>query len=307
MNQVILRRLAVGVLVLWGAVTVMFLLVRVAPGDPALVLVGPNATPAQLVAERGKLGLDDPLIVQYGHYLADALHGDFGRSTTLSQPAMTAVLDRTWATLQLVLTATAVAVAVGIPLGTAAGWRPGSVRDRLVSAGTLGLQALPNFWAGIMFILLFSGTWNLLPSAGAGGVKHLILPALTLALPFVAIVARLTRSGVVAAGSDAYVTTARAKGISERRVLFGHVLGNSLLPVVTVIGLQIGALIGGDVVVENVFSWPGIGSLLVQTVNNRDYNVVQAAALLIALIVVVLNLAVDLLYLRLDPRIRTGA
>jgi ABC-type dipeptide/oligopeptide/nickel transport system permease component len=305
MAGVILRRLAVGALVLWGAVTVMFLLVRVAPGDPAAVLVGPNATHAQLLAERARLGLDDPLLVQYGHYLADAVSGDFGQSNTLSQPAMTAVLDRTWATVQLVLTATVVACAVGIPLGTLAGWRPGSLRDRLVSAGTLGLQALPNFWAGIMFILLFSGTWHMLPSAGAGGLDHLVLPAVTLALPFVAIVARLTRSGVAAAGADAYVTTARAKGISEPRVLFGHVLGNSLLPVVTVVGLQIGALIGGDVVVENVFSWPGIGSLLVQTVNNRDYNVVQAAALLVALIVVVLNLCVDLLYVRLDPRIRT--
>ncbi len=307
MGQVALRRLAVGVLVLWGAVTVMFLLVRVAPGDPALIVVGPNATSAQLAAERAALGLNHSLATQYLDYLRDAVRLDFGTSTTLQQPAMAAVLSRTGATLELIATATVAAVALGIPLGTLAGRRPGSRSDRVLSGATLGLQALPNFWAGIMFILLFSGVLGLLPSAGAGGPAHLVLPAATLALPFVAIVARLTRSGVAAAVGDAYVMTARSKGISERRVLFGHVLGNSLLPVVTVVGLQVGALIGGDVVVENVFSWPGIGSLLVQAVGNRDYDVVQAAALLIALIVVVLNLCVDLLYLRLDPRIRTGA
>jgi len=306
MFRQIAKRLAIGVLVLWGAVTLMFLLVRVAPGDPAAVLVGASATPAELAAARQTLGLNDPLIVQYLHYVTSAAHLNFGYSTTLSEPAMTAVLGHTAATLQLVLCATVLAIVVGLPLGTVAGQRPGTRRDRLISSLTLGLQSIPNFWVGIMFILLFAGTWRMLPSAGAGGLNHLVLPVVTLAMPFTAIVARLTRSAVAASTADSYVQTARSKGIPERRVLFGHILGNSLLPVVTVVGLQIGALIGGDVVVENVYSWPGIGSLLVSAVNNRDYNVVQAAALLIAGIVVVLNLGVDLLYLRLDPRIRTG-
>ncbi len=307
MGRLVLRRLAVGVLVLWGAVTLMFLLVRVAPGDPAAVLVGASATPDQLAAARESLGLNDSLPVQYLHYLTGAFRLDFGQSTTLAQPAMTAVLGHTGGSLQLIGAATLLAIAVGLPLGTLAGWKPGTRRDTAISAFTLAMQSVPNFWLGIMFILLFAGTWRVLPSAGAGDLAHLVLPAVTLALPFTAIVARLTRSGVAASTTDAYVQTARSKGIPERRVLFGHVLGNSLLPVVTVVGLQIGALIGGDVVVENVFSWPGIGSLLVSAVNNRDYNVVQAAALLIAAIVVVLNLCVDLLYLRLDPRIRTGS
>ncbi|MWA03623.1 ABC transporter permease subunit [Actinomadura sp. LD22] len=306
MGRLIAKRIGIGVLVLWGAVTLMFLLVRVAPGDPATVLVGATATHEQLAAVRQSMGLNDPLFVQYWHYLGDAARLDFGDSTTLSQPAMTAVLHETAATLQLILAATVLALVVGLPLGAYAGQRPGRFRDRLISAATLGLQAIPNFWVGIMFILLFAGTWGLLPSSGAGGIDHLVLPAVSLAMPFTAIVARLTRSAVAASTAEAYVRTARSKGIPERRVLFGHILGNSLLPVVTVVGLQIGALIGGDVVVENVYSWPGIGSLLVTAVNNRDYNVVQAAALLIAGIVVVLNLCVDLLYLRLDPRIRTG-
>ncbi len=307
MGRLVLQRLAVGLLVLWGAVTLMFLLVRVAPGDPAAVLVGASATPDQLAAARESLGLNDSLPVQYLHYLTGAVHLDFGQSTTLAQPAMQAVLGHTAGSLQLIGAATVLAIAIGLPLGTVAGWKPGTRRDTLISSVTLAMQSVPNFWLGIMFILLFAGTWRVLPSAGAGDVKHLILPAVTLALPFTAIVARLTRSGVAASTTDAYVQTARSKGIPERRVLFGHVLGNSLLPVVTVVGLQIGALIGGDVVVENVFSWPGIGSLLVNAVNNRDYNVVQAAALLIAAIVVLLNLCVDLVYLRLDPRIRTGS
>lgn len=302
----VLRRLAVGVLVLWGAVTMMFLLVRVAPGDPAAVLVGGSATPSQLAAARQSLGLNEPLVVQYAHYLNGAIHLDFGQSTTLAEPAMSAVLSHAGASLQLIVAATALAVLIGLPLGTIAGWKPGTRRDTLTSAVTLGMQSVPNFWVGIMFILLFAGTWRLLPSAGAGDAAHLVLPAVTLALPFTAIIARLTRSGVAASTTELYVQTARSKGISERRVLFGHVMGNSLLPVITVIGLQVSSLIGGDVVVENVFSWPGLGTLLVNAVNNQDYDVVQAAALLIAAIVVLLNLSVDLAYVRLDPRIRTG-
>lgn len=307
MLRPVVRRLAIGVLVMWGAVSLMFLLVRVAPGDPATVVLGATATRSEIAAARHSMGLDDPLLVQYGHYLTDAVHLRFGDSTTLAQPAMTAVLDRTDATLVLILSGTLIAVIIGLPLGILAGWHAGTRRDRAVSSMTLLLQSVPNFWIGIMLILLFAGTWQLLPSAGGGDLRHLVLPAVTLAAPFIAIVARLTRSGVAAASTEDYVQTARSKGIAERRVLFAHVLGNSLLPVVTVVGLQIGALIGGDVIVENVFSWPGIGSLLVSAVSNRDYNVVQAAALLIAAIVVLLNLSVDLLYLRLDPRIRAEA
>jgi peptide/nickel transport system permease protein len=304
MARMILRRLATGVFVMWGAATLIFIIVRAAPGDPAAMLLGPDADRAQIEELTRTLGLDRPLILQYFSYLGDVARFDFGQSYRLGRPAMDAVLDRLPATIDLTLTATLIAVTLGLLLGVVAGGRPGGVVDRVVSAATIALQSFPTFWVGIMLILLFSLTLRMLPSAGVGTPAHLVLPSVTLSLAFIAIVARVTRSSVAESMSEQYVQTARSKGLTEPQVLVGHVLRNSLIPVVTVVGLHVGQLMGGVVIVENVFAWPGLGSLVVDAVANRDYAVVQAVTLLIAAIVTVLNLVADLLYTRLDPRIR---
>ncbi|SDU53660.1 ABC transporter permease [Jiangella alkaliphila] len=304
MIKIILRRLLIGLFVMWGAASLIFVIVRVAPGDPATVMLGPDADPEQIARLHETLGLDRPMFAQYLSFLGDAVRLDFGDSHRLGRPAMDAVFDRLPATLELTLAATAIAVVVGLTLGLVAGGKPGGVVDRVVSAATIALQSFPTFWVGIMLILVFALGLRLLPSAGVGTPQHMILPAVTLALPFTAIVARLTRSSVAEAMREPYVQTARSKGLTEPQVLLGHALRNSLIPVVTVVGLQMGALMGGAVIVENVFAWPGLGSLVVDAVANRDYAVVQAVTLLIAGIVMVLNLVADLLYTQLDPRIR---
>jgi peptide/nickel transport system permease protein len=301
------RRLMLGLFVMWGCVTLIFLIVRLAPGDQAAVALGPDATSDEVEAARSRLGLDRPLLLQYLTYLGRAATGDFGDSYRLGQPAMDAVLSRFPATLQLTVTAMAIAVVVGLILGCLAGGRPNSLLDRAVSTVAISLQSFPTFWVGIMLILLFALNLRLLPSAGSGSMAHLVLPAITLALPQIAIVARLTRSSLVESLQDAYVQTARSKGLTEPQVLVGHALRNSLIPVITIVAVQAGVLLGGSVVVENVFAWPGLGSLLVSSVAARDYAVVQAAALLIAAAVVVFNLLADLTYSRLDPRIRVEA
>ncbi|GGN10456.1 ABC transporter permease [Streptomyces fuscichromogenes] len=307
MIRMIVHRLLIGVFVMWGAASLIFLIVRAAPGDPATVLLGPDATRSQIDQLHASLGLDRPLAVQYLDYLGDVCRLDFGQSHWLGRPAMGAVLDRLPATVDLTATATAIAVTVGLALGMLAGARPGGPLDRVVSACTIALQSFPTFWIGIMLVLVFALSLRVLPSSGVGTPQHLVLPAVTLSFPFVAIIARLTRTSLAETMRESYIQTARAKGLTERQVLFGHALRNSLIPVVTVVGVQVGALVGGAVIVENVFAWPGLGSLVVEAVANRDYTVVQGATLLIAGIVVVLNLTADLLIAQLDPRIRTGA
>ncbi|MFC7619835.1 ABC transporter permease [Microlunatus sp. GCM10028923] len=306
MIGMIIRRLAIGLLVMWGAATLIFVIIRVAPGDPAAVLLGPDAEPDQISRLRAELGLDQPIFVQYGNYLLDTVRLDFGDSYRLRMPAIEAVFDRLPATVELTLTSTALAVAVGLTLGILAGMRPNTWADRIVSGLTTMLQSFPTFWIGIMLILIFALWLRLTPSAGTGTPLHMVLPAVTLAFPFVAIVARVTRSSLVENMGEAYLDTAYAKGLTLRQAVLGHALKNSLIPVITVIGLHIGALLGGAVVVENVFAWPGLGTLMVEAVGNRDYTVVQAATLIVAGVIVLLNLATDLVYRVLDPRIRTG-
>lgn len=307
MTLVIVKRLLVGVFVMWGAASLIFLIVRVAPGDPATILLGPDADPQQIAELTTRLGLDEPKLTQYFHYLTDVARLDFGESYRLGRPAMDAVIERLPATAELMLTSTTIAVIVGIALGLLAGARPGKAIDRVVSASTIALQSFPTFWVGIMLILIFALALRLLPSAGAGTPAHLVLPAVTLALPFTATVARLTRTSVAETMREPYIQTARSKGITEPQVLLGHALRNSLIPVVTVVGLHMGGLMGGAVIVENVFAWPGLGSLVVDAVANRDYEVVQAATFLIAGVVMLFNLLADLLYSQLDPRIKVGA
>lgn len=303
----LVRRLGLMVFTVWGAVSLTFVILRLAPGDQATVQLGPDATAAEVAALRAELGLDRSIFVQYLDYLGSAATGDFGESYRFRDSAMTVILDRFPATVVLTLTATVLALTIGLLLGILAGRSPGRLADRVISGTTLVMQAIPPFWSGIMLILLMALTLRLLPSAGSGDLEHLVLPAVTLAIPFTALVARITRSSVAEVTAEPYILTARSKGLSERAVLARHALRNSVIPVVTIVSLHIGTLMGGAVIVEQVFAWEGVGSLLVNAVGNRDYAIVQGATVLFAIVVVTMNLLADVLNARLDPRIRTGA
>ncbi|NED98216.1 ABC transporter permease [Phytoactinopolyspora alkaliphila] len=304
MGAYVARRLFFSIFVLWGAVSVIFLVLRLVPGDPALILLGPDANPSQIAALRERMGLDEPMLVQYAIYMRDVVQLDFGTSFRFGTDAMQHVLDHVPNSAQLALTSVGLALVIGFPLGIIAALKANSVVDRIISVFSLATQSLPNFWVGIVFILVFARGLQILPSYGQGTWQHLVLPSITLALPFLAILVRLTRSGLLEVIHEGYVQTARAKGLRERVVIFPHALRNALIPVVTVIGLQFGALLGGAVIVETVFAWPGVGRVLIESISHRDYGVVQAAILLIAAIFVFTNLVVDLLYGYLDPRVR---
>jgi peptide/nickel transport system permease protein len=306
MTAYVLRRLGFSVFVLWGALTIIFLAIRVAPGDPAQLMLGTDATAQDVAALRERLGLDRPILVQYGAYLVQAARLEFGNSLRLDVPAVQAIGERLGVTVRLALAGLLLAVATSFPLGIAAAMRPRSIVDTIVSFVSLFGQSIPNFWLGIMFILLFARTLRLLPSGGAETWQHLILPAVTLALPLIGILTRLVRSGMLDILHEDYVRTAYAKGLAPRAVLIRHALLNMLIPVVTVIGLQLGNLLGGAVIVETVFSWPGVGRLLVDAIGNRDYPLVQAAILFITTGFVMINFLVDLSYGYLDPRVRLG-
>ncbi|GAA1591457.1 ABC transporter permease [Kribbella hippodromi] len=304
MGAYVVRRLFFSLFVLWGAVTIIFLVLRLVPGDPAYIMLGPDADQAQVAALRAQLGLDHSLIQQYATYLANVAHLDFGQSFRLNADSMSLVLQRVPATIQLASTALLLSLLIGIPLGVVAALRAHSWVDRTISVFSLMGQSTPSFWLGIVLILVFARGLKVLPSAGSGTWSHLVLPTITLALPFLAILVRLTRSGLLEVVHEGYVQTARAKGLGEGIVILVHALRNALIPIVTVVGLQFGALLGGTVIVETVFAWPGVGRLLIDSIGRRDYGVVQASILLVATIFVGINLLVDLVYGFLDPRVR---
>lgn len=298
------RRLLLAVFVLWGVATVVFAIVRVVPADPALLLAGSDATPVQLAMIRESLGLDQPLVIQYVNFLGGILTGDLGDSYALRVPAVTLIGQVLPNTALLSVLACAVALVLAFPLGLVAALRVNGPVDRIVTTGSLFTQALPNFWIGVVLLLVFSRQLKLLPSVGLDGPKSLILPTIVLALPFVSVLTRMIRNGLLEVMGEGYIQTARSKGLAERTVIFGHALRNAAIPVVTIVGLQFGTLLGGAVVTETVFSFPGIGQLLVASIQQRDYNVVQACVLVIAAVFVIINLVVDLLYGFLDPRVR---
>lgn len=302
-----MRRLLLAVFVLWGVATVVFVIVRMVPADPALLIAGDSATPEQLAALRKEMGLDLPLIVQYLQFLAHAIVGDFGDSYRQGVPAMTLIGQVLPNTALLALLACLLALVISLPLGLLAALRAGRFTDRAVSVGSIVVQALPGFWVGVVLILVFSRVLQWLPSSGLTSPQSLILPTIVLALPFLAILTRLTRSGLLEVIGEGYINTARAKGLAERTVIFPHAIRNALIPIVTVVGLEFGTLLGGAVITETVFSFPGIGRLLVSAILARDYNVVQACVIVIAAIFVVINLVVDLLYAYLDPRVRLAS
>jgi ABC-type dipeptide/oligopeptide/nickel transport system permease component len=306
LTEFLVRRVAQAAFVVWGALTITFVIVRLVPGDPAAMMLGPFSDEAQRAALRGELGLDDSVLVQYGHYLLDAVQGDFGESFRLGGSSMDAVLAAVPATAVLAVAAMIVTTLLSLPMGIAAARHPNGPIDRLVSAASMVGQALPQFWVGIMLILVFAGGLGLFPTSGAGSLRSLVLPSAALALPYVGWLARLVRAGVLDELGADYVRTARSKGIAERAVFYAHVLRNALVPVVTAGALVLGVFLGGAVIIEVVFAWPGVGKLLIDSISYRDYAVVQAAVVLIAVSYAVLNLAVDLVYGYLDPRIRVG-
>ncbi|HET7265680.1 MAG TPA: ABC transporter permease [bacterium] len=304
MGAYLVKRLAYSVFVVWGAVTIVFVVVRLIPGDPAQLMVGAEGTRADVEALRHRLGLDQPLAAQYVRYLGQAAALRFGNSLRLEVPAAAAVAQRVPATATLAASAMVLGVAASMPLGIVAALHRQSILDRAVAVVSLIGQSVPNFWLGIMFILIFARGLRWFPSAGTGGLEHLALPAATLALLLVGVLTRLVRSGLLDVLDEEYVRSAYAKGLPVRRVINRHALPNMLIPVVTVVGLQLGSLLAGAVIVETVFGWAGVGRLLVDAISNRDYPIVQAAVLFITVGFIAVNLVVDLSYAYLDPRIR---
>jgi ABC-type dipeptide/oligopeptide/nickel transport system permease component len=304
MGVYIRRRLLQSIIVVWGVTLLVFFLLRLAPGDPVTMLLAETATPEQINAVRAKWGLDKPIIVQYAVFLGNVLHGDLGNSLFFQEPAMDVLLERMPATLQLSAAALFFSLIVAIPIGILSALKRDSLWDFLGTGLAMLGQALPPYWLGIMLILLFSVRLHWFPSSGRGTIWHLVLPAITLGSVLMALVTRLVRSGMLEVLGEDYIRTARAKGLKEQRVIVRHALRNILIPLVTVIGLQLGALFGGAVITESIFAWPGVGRLALQAISARDYPLVQAAVLFISVVYVFLNLAVDILYVYLDPRIR---
>ena len=303
MGAFILKRLAQAVIVAFGALTLVFVIVRVVPGDPATLILGPDASAAQVESVRSDFGLDQPLWRQYIEHLGGVFHGDLGDSWRLGGSAVTNTLERFPATLQLSLVALILTITIGFPLGMASARRPGGLLDLAVSTGSLVGQAVPSFWLGIILILLFARQLEWLPATADGSPAAILLPAITLALPFIGWLARLVRNGAIEENGKDYVRTARAKGVPEALVQYVHVGRNITIPVVTVIGLLMGNFIANAVIIEVVFSWPGIGSLMVDAITNRDYAVVEATIVVITASYIALNLLVDIAYFALDPRL----
>jgi peptide/nickel transport system permease protein len=307
MGTYVAGRLAQALLVVFGVVTFVFVLLNIT-GNPAQVMLPPTATAADIQNFEHQYGLDRPLYVQYESYLVHVLHGDFGSSLVRTgYPAMQSVLDNYPATLKLGLAAFLIAIAVSFPLGIIAAVKPYSLLDNAVMLLALFGQSMPNFWLGVMLILLFAVQFHLLPSGGygnGGDLRHLLLPAVTLAVQSIGLLTRLVRSQMFEVLSEDYIRTARAKGLREAPVLLRHALKNAAIPLVTILGLNVGTLLGGAVITETVFSWPGIGLLAISSINAHDFPVVQADVFIIATSFVLVNLFVDLLYSWLDPRVR---
>jgi peptide/nickel transport system permease protein len=290
---------------LWLVSTVVFVVMRLS-GDPVPLLLPPDAPPSEFLRVRTELGLDRPMPIQYALFLGNLIRGDFGRSLKFRIPAADVVLERLPATLELGLAAFALAVVVAVPIGLLSAVRRNSLLDHAAMAMALVGQSAPTFFIGILFILLFSVKAGWLPTSGRESVANLVLPALTLALFAMAAVARITRSAMLEVLRADYIRTARAKGLREAPVILKHTLRNAAIPILTITALQFGTLLGGAVVTETVFAWPGIGRLAIQSIYNRDYPVVQCVVFLSAVLFIVVNFCVDLLYGLLDPRARAA-
>jgi ABC-type dipeptide/oligopeptide/nickel transport system permease component len=298
------RRLLLTIPVLFGIATLVFALVHLVPGDPAVAMLGEGASGEDIAALRTKLGLDEPLLVQYGHYLTGVVRGDLGTSFRLNTPVTRAILTTIPRTLQLALASMLVASIFAIPLGMIAAISKGRWPDQTaMTFAVLGLS-LPAFWVGPMLAWGFAVGLGWLPVSGYGRWSHLVLPSLTLGLSLAAILARMTRTSLLDELRELYILAARARGASRVRAVVKHAFRNSLIPIVTIVGLQFGAVLTGSIITETIFAWPGVGRLLITAINTRDYPLVQGCILWIAVIYVGVNLLTDLMYGWLDPRIR---
>ena len=303
MFKFLLKRLLEIIPVLIIISFIVFTLVFVA-GDPVALMLPEDASFEDVENLREALGLNDPFIVQYGNYMLNLVKGDFGESFRYNQPALPLVLERLPATLELAAVSLLIAIIIAIPFGIWSATKRNTVFDLFITGTSVVAKAMPNFWLGIMLILLFSVTLKMLPVSGYGTWQHLILPAITLGTGIGAEMTRLVRSSMVEILNQEYVRTAKSKGINRFFVVYKHAFRNSLLPVVTITALQISTLVGGALITETVFSWPGLGQLLIQAVNTRDMAIVQASVFVIAILVIITNLIADILYRILDPRIK---
>ena len=304
MIRYLTRRLLLTIPVILGVATLVFSLIHLVPGDPAQVMLGEGAAEKDVIELRTRLGLDRPLLEQYGGFMSGLLRGDLGSSFRTGQPVTTAILERVPATVELALAAMAVAMIVALPLGIIAAVKQGGLADHAAMTTALAGISIPNFWLGPMLAIIFAIELGWLPVSGRGGLESLILPAISLGAALAAILARMTRASLLEELRELYVRAARARGVSRRRSIIRHALRNSLIPLVTILGLQFGAVLTGAVITETIFAWPGIGRLLIQSITTRDYPLVQGCILLIAITYVSVNLITDLMYGVLDPRIR---
>jgi len=300
----LVRRILLTVPVLLGVATLVFSLIHLIPGDPVQSMLGEGASPESVNELRTRLGLDRPLYVQYLSFLKGVAHGNLGTSLRTSEPVTSAIVDRMPATFELAAAAMLVAIVIAIPLGVLAAARAGTIVDHLATTLALIGISMPNFWLGPLLALVFAVELGWLPVSGRGTLAQLVLPAITLGAPLAAVLARTTRASVIDELRELYVLAARARGVSRARAVLKHAFRNSLIPIVTVLGLQLGAVLTGAVITETIFAWPGVGRLLIQSIGFRDYPLVQGCILLIALTYVSMNLLTDLAYGMLDPRIR---
>jgi peptide/nickel transport system permease protein len=313
--RVLIGRLALSVPMLLGMSVLVFLIIRLVPGDPVLAVLGLNATPDLIARLREDLGLNDPIYVQYVNWLTDLLRGDFGLDYRSNEPIGNLLLDRLPVTIELTAMALVLSIVFAIPLGVLAAVRRGRVADKATQGISLVGISVPDFWLGIMLILVFSLGLGVLPSSGyvpfaenpIENFRHMLLPALALAAGLAAVLIRITRAAMLDVLREDHIRFTRAKGVRERSVVFKHALRNAAIPIVTVVGLQAGYLLGGAIVIEQVFALPGVGRLVLDSVLQRNYPVVQASVLMIGLMFVLTNVAADLLYSVLNPKLRTGA
>lgn len=303
MKQYLLNRMLSGVIVLLGISIFSFALVHFIPGDPVRIMLGEKATKVQVEQLREQMGLNQPLPHQYLTYMEKVIQGDFGTSLQTERPVIVEIMERFPATAKLAFAGIGIAVVIGLTMGIIAAKYKNTLLDfMLMAAASIGLS-LPSFWLGLIVIMLFSVQLGWFPIAGGTGWKDLVLPACTLGVLSSAMISRLTRSGMVEVLSHDYIRTARAKGLRESIILFRHALSNVMIPVVTVVGLQIATLLGGAVIIEQVFNWPGIGTLAIRAISSRDFPMIQGIVLLMGFVYVVVNMMVDLLYGLIDPRV----
>lgn len=304
MLHYVAKRLLFTIPVLIGISLLLFFMLRMLPGDPAQVLAGQMATPEEIQTIRQQLGLDRPIYIQYASFLGRLARLDLGLSARTQNPVIQEIWARLPNTILLALTAISLACLFGIPAGILSAVRPYSWIDYIVTIGALFGISMPVFWLGLMLVVLFSVILKWLPAGGTGSWQHVILPSITLASFVVAFIARMTRATMLEALSQDYTTTARSKGLTEKTIIIKHALRNALIPIITVVGLQFGLLLGGAVLTETVFAWPGLGRLIVDSILARDYSMIQGTILIFGLLYTLVNLAVDLIYAFVDPRIR---